>query len=368
MAKVTSLEFVGFQSGHDLEIDHPDHQFYLANGVLTSNSHSVSYAIDSYYAAWLHTHFETDWLATILESATGNPDELAKTISEIKEIGYKFSPADINYSGLQWEYSEQAGAFVPPLTSLKGVGDTAVEEVMANRPYLCLDNLFWDDEGEWRHSKLNRTGLMSLTKTGALFSLREFRDGTLKHHRSVHDLIDENYETLRKGRMGMTPAAIKRANKKGEAVIPLLDKVLPDYAARDDWSRIEKVKYAMDLTSMYDVDLLIPPALRRKFEAASVPTLTRLSERTAQSDETEYLAWFVALAVNKKTTKKGKPYLQIVAVDFEGKHSVKVWSPSQDEVEPFSIWMANVKNGGEWGFSTFGGKMRRVTVADGGTK
>jgi DNA polymerase III alpha subunit len=209
---------------------------------------------------------------------------------------------------------------------------------------------------------------MSLTKTGALFSLREFRDGTLKHHRSVHDLIDENYETLRKGRMGMTPAAIKRANKKGEAVIPLLDKVLPDYAARDDWSRIEKVKYAMDLTSMYDVDLLIPPALRRKFEAASVPTLTRLSERTAQSDETEYLAWFVALAVNKKTTKKGKPYLQIVAVDFEGKHSVKVWSPSQDEVEPFSIWMANVKNGGEWGFSTFGGKMRRVTVADGGTK
>ncbi len=333
-----------------------------------NKSHSVSYAIDSYYAAWLHTHFETDWLATILESATGNPDELAKTISEIKEIGYKFSPADINYSGLQWEYSEQAGAFVPPLTSLKGVGDTAVEEVMANRPYLCLDNLFWDDEGEWRHSKLNRTGLMSLTKTGALFSLREFRDGTLKHHRSVHDLIDENYEILRKGRMGMTPAAIKRANKKGEPVIPLLDKVLPEYASRDDWSRIEKVKYAMDLTSMYDIDLLIPQALRRKFEAASVPTLTRLSERTAQSDETEYLSWFCVLAVNKKTTKKGKPYLQIVAIDTDGKHSVKVWSPTQDEVEPFSIWMANVKNGGEWGFSTFGTKLRRVTVADGGVK
>jgi hypothetical protein len=30
--------------------------------------------------------------------------------------------------------------------------------------------------------------------------------------------------------------------------------------------------------------------------------------------------------------------------------------------------MANLKNGGEWGFSTFGTKLRRVTVADGGVK
>lgn len=331
-----------------------------------NKSHSVSYAIDSYYAAWLHTHFETDWLSTILESATGNPDELAKTISEIKEIGYKFSPADINYSGLQWEYSEQAGAFVPPLTSLKGVGDTAVKEVMENRPYLCLDNLFWNDEGEWRHSKLNRTGLISLTKTGALFSLREFRDGTLKHHKTVHDLIDENYEVLRKGRMGMTPTAIKRATKKGEPVIPLLDRLLPEYVQREDWTRIERVKHALDLTSMYDIDLLIPPYLRRKFDAASVPSLTRLAEKTSQSDDDEHLAWFCALIVNKKTTKKGKPYLQIIALNADGKHNVKVWSPiAGEEIEPFSIWMASVKNGGEWGFSTFGTKMRRVTVADG---
>jgi DNA polymerase-3 subunit alpha len=332
-----------------------------------NKSHSVSYAIDSYYAAWLHTHFETDWLATILESATGNPDELAKTISEIKEIGYKFSPADINYSGLQWEYSEQAGAFVPPLTSLKGVGDTAVEEVMANRPYLCLDDLLFDDQGEWKHSKLNKTGLVSLTKTSSLTSLREFRNGDLTHHKAVHDLILENYDVLRKGRMGMTEAAIKRANKKGEPVVPILSKLVPEYAQREDWSRIDKVRHAIELTSMYDLDLIIPPHLRRKFEAASVPTLSRLAERTAPSDETEYLSWFCVLAVNKKTTKKGKPYLQITGLDTDGKHNVKVWSPRQDEeIDLYSIWLSTVKNNGDWGFSTSGGKMKRITVADGG--
>ena len=331
-----------------------------------NKSHSVSYALDSYYAAWLHTHFETDWLATILESATGNPDDLAKTISEIKDIGYKFSPADINYSGLQWEYSTQVGAFVPPLTSLKGVGDTAVEEVMANRPYLCLDDLFYDESGEWRHSKLNKTGLVTLTKTGSLGSLREFRNGVLKNHRSVHDLIVENYEVLRKGRMGMTEAAIKRANKKGEPVSMILTRLLPEYAARQDWSRVQRVTHAVELTSMYDVDLMIPPFLRRKFDAASIPTLTRLAEKTSKSDEDDHLSWFCVLSVNKKTTKNNKPYLQINALDTDGKHNVKVWSPTGEEVEPYTIWMATVKNGGEWGFSTFGGKMRRVTIADSG--
>jgi len=71
-----------------------------------NKSHSVAYALDSYYAAWLHTHYEKEWLATILQSENSNPDALAKAISEIKTIGYAFSKIDINYSGKEWQYSE----------------------------------------------------------------------------------------------------------------------------------------------------------------------------------------------------------------------------------------------------------------------
>ena len=41
-----------------------------------NKSHAVAYAIGSYYAGWLHTYYETDWLATILQSENGNPKKV----------------------------------------------------------------------------------------------------------------------------------------------------------------------------------------------------------------------------------------------------------------------------------------------------
>ena len=131
MPRISSIEFTGKQQTYDLEVAHHDHQYYLSNGILQSNSHAVAYAIDSYYAAWLHTHHETEWLATILQSENGNPKGMSKAISEIKSFGYEIAAIDINHSGTEWEYSQTLQAFVPPLTSLKGVGDKAVAEVFA---------------------------------------------------------------------------------------------------------------------------------------------------------------------------------------------------------------------------------------------
>ena len=141
MTKIIDVQYVGEHQTYDLEVDHPDHQFYLANGLLTSNSHSVAYAIDSYYGAWLMTHYETDWLATCLQSESGNVEGLSVVVSEIKQAGYRVSPPDINTSGDVWSWSNELQAFVPPLSSLKRVGDTAVSEILENRPYRNLAEL-----------------------------------------------------------------------------------------------------------------------------------------------------------------------------------------------------------------------------------
>ena len=48
-----------------------------------NKSHAVSYAIDSYYSAWLHTYYEKDWLATCLQTLNGS-NKFGKVIGEIK--------------------------------------------------------------------------------------------------------------------------------------------------------------------------------------------------------------------------------------------------------------------------------------------
>ena len=177
-----------------------------------NKSHAVAYAIDSYYAAWLHTYYQEEWLATILQSENNSPKGLTKTISEVKSYGYDFVAADVNYSGEEWLYSKDAQGFVPPLCSVKGVGGTAMTEIMMTRPYDCLDTLFYDTDGNWKHSKVNKTALSSLCKIEAFGSLEEFKSGKINNHRQLLAMMtdENNYNVLRKGRYGLTKTQIKR--------------------------------------------------------------------------------------------------------------------------------------------------------------
>jgi hypothetical protein len=60
MAKIVSCVPAGKHQTYDLEVNHPNHQFYLANGALTSNSHAMAYAITSYQCVHGQTRI-FDW-------------------------------------------------------------------------------------------------------------------------------------------------------------------------------------------------------------------------------------------------------------------------------------------------------------------
>ena len=196
-----------------------------------NKSHAVAYAIDSYYAAWLHTHYEKEWLATILQSENNSPVNLTKAISEIKSYGFDFAQIDVNYSGEEWEFSKDINAFVPPLSAVKGIGATAMQEILEMRPYKSLISMFYDENGSWRHSKMNKTCLSSLCKIEALQSLDEFTDGTICSHRQLFEALahEKNYEKLRKGIHGLTKTQIKKLEKTGEEPQIYLHQILSDF-------------------------------------------------------------------------------------------------------------------------------------------
>jgi DNA polymerase III alpha subunit len=358
MPRISSIEFTGKQQTYDLEVAHHDHQYYLSNGILQSNSHAVAYAIDSYYAAWLHTHYETEWLATILQSENGNPKGMSKVISEIKSFGYEIEAVDINYSGTEWEFSDKLNAFVPPLTSLKGVGNKAVEEVFANRPYKNLNNLFYDEEGVWKHSKLNKTAFASLSKMEAFKSLEEFNNGSLDNHKQLHDLILDNYTVLKKGYWGLTKTAVKRARKNEEIIVPIVDQLVSKYKVVSDWSRSEKIKNYFELSNDASDDLLFPPALLKKLKQKAIQSVFDIpgGERG--------IGWFTVTEVIRKTTKNGKAFMRWKCVDSDNRSGwLRVWGDMEDEIE-FSTWLADVKNDAGWGMSSSLAKLKKINAFD----
>lgn len=356
MTNILKIEKIGKHQTYDLEVDHPDHQFYLDNGVLTSNSHSVSYAIDSYYAAWLHTHYEKEWLSTILQSASSKPKELAKIISEIKALGYKFARVDVNYSGAEWAFSEDAQAFVPPLTSVKKIGETAAEEIIANRPFKSVKHLLYGNTEVWQPSKINKSVIEALCCIEALSSLEEFKTGAVKNHKMLLESLtsDKNYEKLRKGLYGLTPTQIKKKQKLGEIIKPCIDELLEQNELVSDWTREEKLAMYFDYTSSADAEILFPEEVLNKIRDKGVDPLHDIPSGS------EGIGWFCLASVEMKTTKNGKTFARCKVIDNEFREAwVRVWG-DLSSVTAYSLWIARAHHDPQWGFSTSMAKLKKI--------
>lgn len=352
MPKIKSIEFKGMQETYDLTVEHDDHQYFLSNGILNSNSHAIAYAIGSYYAAWLHTYYETDWLGTILQTENNNPAKLSKAIAEIKEMGYEVATPDINESGTYWQWSERKKAFIPPLTSIKGVGKTAVIEIMENRPYHSLDDMLFDEEGKWKHSKKNKSAFAALCKVEAYHSIEEMWNGTIKNHKQLHNIIIDNYVALKKSKFGMT---LKQAEKTDAD--PVLPKLIEENIEVEDWTRIEKLNMYQDHCSATRDDLAFPQEMMTKILNAGVKSVLNMDPGE------KGIAWFCAIDFLKKKTKNNRTFYRIKITDYENNTGwLRMWGEKPEEMLPYSIWMCSAHNDPSWGASTSVAKVRPLVT------
>jgi len=317
-----------------------------------NKSHSVAYAIDSYYGAWLMTYYETDWLSTCLQSESGNVEGLSVVVSEIKQMGYKISPPDINTSGDVWSWSPELNAFVPPLSSLKRVGDTAVAEILENRPYKNLDNLLFTSDGKWRHLKLNKGCLESLIHMEAFHSLEEFQDGRLLNHKQLYEIIINNFGKLKMGRWGMNP---KKAAKLGAP--PIIEELIESVRHLEDWGRTEKVQLQVETSGSAPHHIIFPDEIMARIRKAELPPISEIE------DGKEEVCWFCVLQIEEKQTKNGKVFMRMKVTDTTSQSMwIRVWGNRSQHMVPYSIWIANVKIDSSWGPSTNSTKMKYIDV------
>lgn len=334
-----------------------------------NKSHSVAYAIDSYYGAWLMKYHEKEYLAACLQQRAGgaagegdedakrgNNKKLPKVISEIKQMGYPFGKVDVNFSFREWSFSEEVGAFLPPISFLKKVGDAAVQEIMQNRPYKNLNDLLYDGQGVWRHSKVNKSTLDALCRAEALNSLEEFKNGKITNHKQLYEIIIGNYDVIKKGDRGMTKTAIKKIEKTCQIVPKIVDVLIEKVQDVADWEREEKIAFQEELMSDVDTDLLVSEELVDRFQRKGVAPITSIGSNK------KVICWFIARSTEEKTTKTGKPYHVIIAQDDDNrKVKLKVWGGLREIPPNNSVWMCEANGDEQWGPSTSAYKMRKVT-------
>jgi len=134
MAKIVSCEEVGEFDTYDLEVDHPDHQYYLSNGILTSNSHAISYSIISVQTAWLKCHYPSQFMCALLNGEDPNSDKVQEYLNECKRLGIEIIPPDVNKSGDNYRVVGEK-TIATGLSAIKGLGPAAISEIIKYQPF-----------------------------------------------------------------------------------------------------------------------------------------------------------------------------------------------------------------------------------------
>lgn len=305
-------------------------------------SHAVSYAIDSYYCAWLLTYFEEEWLCAYLESMSGTDDKRAKAFAEVKAMGYKIVNIDVNYATKSWTILE-GKRFMPSFLSCKGIGEAAVDEIIENRPYHSIEELMWKPTGEWRHSKFNKRALEGLIAIKAFDSVDCVGPGKVfSNYKQMHEiLINRNGD-------------IKKWTKKNPSVgIDTFKNILSETADMEDWDRKEMIENSTKFLGSFNPTMLVSDIVLSRLDEHGIKPI----EDIEQSD----VCWFIVMKVEEKKTKNGKPYLVLTATGMGSKTKrIFCWGwNGVTNIPQYSVCISEVTVD-DYGYKTFASKVKVI--------
>ena len=141
--KVKSAKSLGVCKSLDLQVDHPDHNFW-AEGLISSNSHSVSYASLSALTVYLKFNYPQYFFWALLKQVNDESkplEEITKINSELRSFGIKLLPPSLLKSDINFALEGRDIRF--GLSSIKGVSTKVIEGLLKFRqPYMNKLQMF----------------------------------------------------------------------------------------------------------------------------------------------------------------------------------------------------------------------------------
>jgi DNA polymerase III alpha subunit len=289
-----------------------------------SKNHAIPYSIISYQCAWLQTYYQDEWISAFLDHEPDKRKEAAINIA--RSFGYEVAPLDINTSGTAWEV--KGGRLVPPLTTIKGLGEAAIVEVIHKRPFSSVEDLLFDKGVVAR--KVNKKSLDAMCRAGAMESLMDDRFFGDKHFWSAV-VVDKP----------------KNKKKLGENI--------EKYKDEGTFSKGERINHLQALTGIYPINMVVPVKAYKFFEMQGINPLSEYDPELGKG-------WCIPTEVVTRKTKGGKPYYQVTVIDSNMKtQRINCWgvNPKTDFIYTHRLYVLEWPTyNATWGFSTKGGLSR----------
>lgn len=172
LQKIISIEPDTIENVYDVEIDHPEHNFVTDKGIVTCNSHAITYSRNGYNCLWLKVHYPIEFWSVTFSYAESK--DYPFYVNEIQKSGnIELRAVDINKSDINIVSDIKTGSMYWALNSVKQCGEKAQEfiseERCKNGEFFSLDEFI--DRCVKKGSPVNKSVIENLIYSGAFDKL-----------------------------------------------------------------------------------------------------------------------------------------------------------------------------------------------------
>lgn len=247
--KIVSIEYLREDNVYDIEMESPAHNFISESGLVVSNcSHSLAYAYDSIYGAYLKSHYPLEYYTVALNSYQGDFDRTNKLTQELEYFKIKISSPKFRYSFGEYSCDKNTNTIYKGISSIKGLSKTIGDKLysLKDKNYPTFLDLLID-------CKEQKIGISDLTVLAKLDYFSEF--GTIGKILKFLDIYNELYgkKTIKKDKnylvkkLYLKQFCAKETEKQYsgfdsyKCLSDLIDKI-----PNEDISTYDKLKYQLE--------------------------------------------------------------------------------------------------------------------------
>ena len=315
-------------------------KFEYFSGYGFNKSHAVAYSMISYQTAWLATYYNAEWVCAFLDKEPESRKEAAINIA--KSWGYTIKPLNINTSGRRWT-AQDGTTLVAPLTTIKGLGDAAIDEILEKRPFKSIEHLLFD--GGVVARKLNKRALIALCRAEAMQDLIDSRFMGDRHF----------FQTV----IYDKPKSKKKLDTSVEVYIEEHRKKPKDFPY--SFTKSERIEAIQATTGIYPINMVLSDRARTKISEYMLPPISEYDPDLGR-------CWCIPIKCNIKKSKNGKWFYTIDVIDSNSEVTrIRCWGvdPKRDQIFLNRVYALKYPKKDEvWGFSTFGATNKKWMIMD----
>jgi len=296
-----------------------------------NKSHATCYSWVAYQTAYLKANYPSEYMAAVLSRNLANVDQLTIYMNECKRMDIRVMGPDINES-MRTFSANRAGDVRFGLAAVKGVGEAAVDSIIAERNANGPFRDMFDFVERVNYSLVNRKCLENLAYAGAFDSITDFHRGKF-FGVDARDAGGAPYleQLMRYGqRFQAEKNNAQQSLFGGEGHVDITRPVIPPCA---DWSQLETLAKEREMIGLYlsahpldDYKAIIDHMCKTQ--------LSELENLEALKGQEIAVAGMV-VGVQNLMTKSGKPWGKFKLEDYNGAHEFAMFGKDYENFRKF---------------------------------